>query len=68
MLVNTIRSWGEELKSEGEKIGEKKRALKTAQNLLNLNNLTVEQIATATELSLDEVRKIQASVPIEPAP
>ncbi len=64
MLVDTIHTWGEELRSEGEK----KKALKTAQNLLSMNNLTVEQIARATELSLDEVRKLQSPPQLQTAP
>jgi predicted transposase YdaD len=80
MLVDTIHTWSEELRSEGEKIGEKrgekigekrgekKNALKTAKKLLGLNSLSVEQIADITELSLEEVRKMQSPDQLKTAP
>lgn len=61
MLVDTIHTWGQELRREGEK----KNALKTAKKLLALNNLSVEQIAEITELKLEEVRKLHSPTRIE---
>ena len=46
-------------KAEGIAIGEKNKALETADNLLKMNILTVEQIAQAVSLSVDEVVKLK---------
>lgn len=66
MLVDTIHTWGEEIrreaerkgKKDGKKEGIKEQALKTAKNLLALNNMTIEQIAGVTGLRLEEVKKL----------
>ncbi len=42
--------------------GERKKSVETAKNLLKMNLLTVEQIATATQLSIDEVLKIKQEI------
>ncbi|NME71949.1 Rpn family recombination-promoting nuclease/putative transposase [Flammeovirga aprica] len=45
-------------REEGIEIGEKRKAIETARNLLKLN-LTLEQIAESTGLSIEEVKKIK---------
>ena len=49
--------------AEGEKAGleqgERKNAVKTAENLLKMNLLTPEQIAKAVELPLGEILKLK---------
>ncbi|MBB3700380.1 Rpn family recombination-promoting nuclease/putative transposase [Flammeovirga yaeyamensis] len=45
-------------KEEGIEIGEKRKAIETAKNLLKLN-LTIEQIAETTGLTVEEVKNIQ---------
>ena len=50
---------------EGIAIGEKQKDMAmrlTAKNLLKMNLGTVEQIATATQLSVDEVLKIKQEI------
>ncbi len=65
MLVETIHKWGEEIRNEGKtlwfKKGEREKAIKTAKKLLAMNHLTIEQIADATELSMEEVSELKAS-------
>jgi predicted transposase/invertase (TIGR01784 family) len=46
---------------EGEARGERKKAIKTAQNLLKIGLMSVEQIAQATELTEKEVQDLQNS-------
>jgi predicted transposase/invertase (TIGR01784 family) len=45
-------------KEEGINIGEDKKAIKVAENLLEMG-LTIEQIATASEISVERVREIK---------
>lgn len=42
---------------EGEKVGEHKKAIETAKNLLKMN-MSIEQVAEATGIPLDEVEKL----------
>ncbi len=44
---------------EGRAEGERLKAIETAKNLLKMNVCTIAQIATATELPVEEVLKIQ---------
>ena len=44
---------------QGMKKGEQKKAVKTAKNLLSMGVLTPEQIAQATGLTTEEIRKLQ---------
>ncbi len=52
---------GQELMLIGKEKWEKNKAIQIAKNLLNLNDLTIEKIAEITELSLEEVRQLQAT-------
>jgi predicted transposase YdaD len=45
----------------GKAIGEREKAIKTAQNLLKTGLMSVEQIAQATELTEKEVQDLQNS-------
>jgi predicted transposase/invertase (TIGR01784 family) len=44
---------------KGRKEGEHEKAVKTAENLLSMGVLTIEQIAQATGLSIKEIQKLQ---------
>ena len=46
------------IKQEGKQEGERQKAIATARNLLKMD-LSHEQIATATELSLADIAKIE---------
>lgn len=67
MLVETIHKWRQELENigmkKGEKVGikkgERRNAVKTAEKLLALNTLTIEQIANSTGLHPEEVIQLQ---------
>lgn len=47
---------------KGIKIGEEKGREKTARNLVRISSLSDEQIATATDLSIDHVARIRKEV------
>ncbi len=49
-------------RAEGIAIGEKNKALEAAENLLRMNVLTVEQIAQAEGLTVDEVKQLAAEI------
>lgn len=49
-------------RDEGIAIGEQKKAIEAAKNLLKMNVLTNEQIAQAEGLSIDEVKQLAAEV------
>ncbi len=51
-------------RAEGIAIGEKNKALEVAENLLRMNILTVEQIAQAESLSVDEVLKLKKEIAV----
>jgi len=42
--------------------GEKRKAIKTAKNFLKLGKVTVEEIAMCTDLSVDEVKKLESEM------
>ena len=42
--------------------GERNKAISATRNLLEMNLLTIEQIAAATQLSVDEVLKIKQEI------
>ena len=48
--------------AQGLEEGAKKKALETAKNLLRMNVLTIEQIASAAGLSVDEVMNLKQSL------
>ena len=62
-----IREWKDEAKedgleegrAEGLKEGAKLKAIEATKNLLKMNLLTIEQIAAAEQLSVEEVTKIK---------
>ena len=66
-----IREWKDEAREDGLEEGMTKgkaiglvegarnKSIETAKQLLKMNLLTVEQIATATQLPVDEVLKIK---------
>ena len=66
-----IREWKDEAREdgleegrviglkEGERRGARNKSIETTKQLLKMNILTVEQIATATQLSVDEILKIK---------
>lgn len=44
---------------EGVEAGAKKKAIETAKNFLKMNVVTIEQIASATGLSIEEVTSLK---------
>ena len=44
---------------DGVEAGAKKKAIETANNLLKMNVVTIEQIASATSLSIEEVTSLK---------
>lgn len=54
--INTIKHISFD---EGVEEGEKRKALETAKNLLEMGTLTLEQIATATNVPIEEIKKLQ---------
>ena len=61
-----IREWKDEAREdgleEGRKEGSNSKAIEATKNLLKMNLLTVEQIAAAEQISVEEVLKIKASL------
>ena len=57
-----IREWKDEAREDGLAEGERKKAIEATKNLLKMNLLTVEQIAAAEQLSVEEVLKIKDSL------
>ena len=57
-----IREWKDEAREDGLAEGERNKAIEATKNLLKMNLLTVEQIAAAEQLSVEEVSKIKASM------
>ncbi len=55
MLAENLENWAQQERQEGEKLGIEK----TARNLLKLGVLSVEQIAGATGLALDDVAELR---------
>ncbi|MDL4864691.1 Rpn family recombination-promoting nuclease/putative transposase, partial [Halomonas elongata] len=66
MLAERIREWPERLKKEGIEqgieVGEERRAVQTARNLIADTSLPDEQIANATGLSLAHVQELRREV------
>ena len=50
--------------AKGRLAGEQNKAISATKNLLEMNVLTVEQIAAAEQLSVEEVLKIKGSLKI----
>ena len=59
-----IREWKDEAREEGLAEGAKNKTIEATKNLLKMNLLTVEQIAAAVQLSVEEVLKIKDSLKI----
>ena len=61
-----IREWKDEARedglAEGREEGARNKAIETARQLLKMDLLTVEQIATATQLSVEEVVKLKQEI------
>ena len=47
---------------DGKAAGKLEGKLETAQKLLELNTMTVEQIAYVTELPIEQIRELQKSI------
>ncbi|MDN3525296.1 Rpn family recombination-promoting nuclease/putative transposase [Halomonas sabkhae] len=62
MLAERIREWPERFKQEGIEVGEERRAVQTARNLIADTSLPDEQIANATGLSLAHVQELRREV------
>ena len=66
MLAETMERWRREALAEGEARGkaegEAKERLSTVQTMLRMGRFALEDIAQATRMSLDEVRKLQAQM------
>ena len=52
-------SLGQGIYEEGVDRGEKLRAVKAAKKLLKLGKITIKEIANCTDLTVDEVRKLE---------
>ena len=59
-----IREWKDEAREDGLLAGERNAKIEATKNLLKMNLLTVEQIAAAVQLSVEEVLKIKDSLKI----
>ena len=57
-----IREWKDEAREDGLEEGRIKTLIETARQLLKMNLGSVEQIASATQLSVDEVLKIKQEI------
>lgn len=53
----------EEMCEKERKIGEEKSSRRSAQRLLTIGKLTLEEIAECTGLPLDEVRRLADALP-----
>ena len=53
-----IREWKDEAREDGAR----DKAIEATKNLLKMNMLTVEQIAAAEQISVEEVLKIKDSL------
>ncbi|MFM9272179.1 Rpn family recombination-promoting nuclease/putative transposase [Halomonas elongata] len=62
MLAERIKEWPERFKQEGIEVGEERRAVQTARNLIADTSLSDEQIANATGLSLAHVQELRREV------
>ena len=60
--IEEAHKWDiEDAKLTGKEEGIEQANIETIKNLLNMNVLSIEQIAEATQLSVEEVKKIQSS-------
>ena len=59
-----IREWKDEAREDGLLAGERNAKIEATKNLLKMNVLTVEQIASAEQLSVEEIIKIKDSLKI----
>ncbi len=55
-----LKEYGETLKNEGKEIGKQEQAIETCKRMLGLG-LSLDIIQKSTELSEEEIQKIQAS-------
>ena len=60
--VETMCNLGQGIYERGLNQGEKRKAIKDAKKLLRLGKVTVEEIAMCTDLSVDEVKKLESEM------
>ena len=62
MLAETMERWRREALAEGKAEGEAKERLSTVQTMLRMGRFALEDIADCGDMSVDEVRKLQAQM------
>ena len=69
-VESAIKTWREDGYEDGMTAGVQKgrqeKAVEDAQKLLELNTMTVEQIAYVTELPIEKIRELQKNIVCKP--